>query len=91
MLFIIDRIAIPVAIAGVFIRLGNLMNSEIIGKPTNSDYGFVFKRLGEDFPRHPAQLYEAFCYLIIFVIFGSRKACYFHHLISIRRSRFLSY
>ena len=68
LLFILDRITIPVAIAGVFIRIGNLMNSEIIGKPTNSDFGFVFKRLGEDFPRHPAQLYEAFCYLIIFVI-----------------------
>jgi len=66
--FILDRMAIPVAIAGVFIRLGNLMNSEIIGKATNSDYGFVFRRLGEDFPRHPAQLYEAICYLIIFVI-----------------------
>jgi phosphatidylglycerol:prolipoprotein diacylglycerol transferase len=68
LLYILDRVAIPVAIAGVFIRIGNLMNSEIIGKPTNSDYGFVFKRLGEDFPRHPAQLYEAFCYLIIFGI-----------------------
>ncbi|WP_372744558.1 prolipoprotein diacylglyceryl transferase [Lutibacter sp.] len=68
LLFILDRVAIPVAIAGVFIRLGNLMNSEIIGKPTNSDYGFVFRKLGEDFPRHPAQLYEAFCYLIIFGI-----------------------
>jgi len=66
--FILDRMAIPVAIAGVFIRLGNLMNSEIVGKATNSDYGFVFKRLGENFPRHPAQLYEAVCYLIIFVI-----------------------
>ncbi len=68
LLFILDRVAIPVAIAGVFIRIGNLMNSEIIGKPTNSDYGFVFQRLGEDFPRHPAQLYEAFCYLVIFGI-----------------------
>lgn len=68
LLFILDRVSIPVAIAGVFIRIGNLMNSEIIGKPTNSDFGFVFKRLGEDFPRHPAQLYEAFCYLIIFGI-----------------------
>lgn len=67
-LFILDRIGIPVAIGGMFVRIGNLMNSEIIGKPTNSEYGFVFKRLGEDFPRHPAQLYEAFCYLIIFVI-----------------------
>lgn len=68
LLFILDRVSIPVAIAGVFIRIGNLMNSEIIGKPTNSDFGFVFKKLGEDFPRHPAQLYESFCYLIIFGI-----------------------
>ena len=67
-LFILDRITIPVAIGGMFVRLGNLMNSEIIGKPTESDYGFVFKRLGEDFPRHPAQLYEAASYLIILAI-----------------------
>ncbi|MDV7188161.1 prolipoprotein diacylglyceryl transferase [Lutibacter sp. TH_r2] len=67
-LFILDRIVIPSAIGGAFVRLGNLMNSEIIGKPTNSDYGFVFQRLGEDFPRHPAQLYEAICYVVIFAI-----------------------
>jgi phosphatidylglycerol:prolipoprotein diacylglycerol transferase len=67
-LFILDRVAIVVAIAGTFIRIGNLMNSEIIGKATNSDYGFVFRRLGEDFPRHPAQLYEAICYALIFVV-----------------------
>ena len=67
-LFILDRITIPVAIAGVFIRLGNLMNSEIIGKPTNSDYGFIFRKLGEDFPRHPSQLYEAVGYLFVFIL-----------------------
>ena len=67
-LFILDRVAIVVAIGGAFVRIGNLMNSEIIGKATNSDYGFVFKRLGEDFPRHPAQLYEAVCYALIFVV-----------------------
>ncbi len=44
------------------------MNSEIIGKATNSNYGFIFRRLGEDFPRHPAQLYEAVCYALIFVV-----------------------
>lgn len=66
--FILDRIVVPVAIGAMFVRLGNLMNSEIIGKPTNSNFGFVFKRLGEDFPRHPAQLYEAISYLAIFVI-----------------------
>ncbi|REE79923.1 prolipoprotein diacylglyceryl transferase [Lutibacter oceani] len=67
-LFILDRIVVPVALGAMFVRLGNLMNSEIIGKPTNSNYGFVFKRLGEDFPRHPAQLYEAISYLVIFGI-----------------------
>ncbi len=66
LLFLLDRVAIGVALAGFFIRIGNLMNSEIIGKPTGSDYGIIFKRLGEDFPRHPTQLYEAIGYLMIF-------------------------
>ena len=44
------------------------MNSEIIGKPTQSDYGVIFAQLNETFPRHPAQLYEAFGYLIVFGI-----------------------
>jgi len=68
MLWILDRIGIPVAIGGMFVRIGNLMNSEIIGKATNTDYGFVFRQLGEDFPRHPTQLYEAFGYLITFIV-----------------------
>jgi phosphatidylglycerol---prolipoprotein diacylglyceryl transferase len=67
-LWILDRVVIPVASGAIFVRFGNLMNSEIIGKPTNSDFGFVFKQLGEDFPRHPTQLYEAFGYLITFLV-----------------------
>lgn len=67
-LWILDRVVIPVAIGGMFVRIGNFMNSEIIGKPTNSDFGIIFVQLGETFPRHPAQLYEAACYLIIFII-----------------------
>jgi len=67
-LFILDRVGIVVALAGFFIRIGNLMNSEIVGKPTHSNYGFIFERLGETFPRYPTQLYEAFSYLIIFFI-----------------------
>jgi phosphatidylglycerol---prolipoprotein diacylglyceryl transferase len=67
-LWILDRIVIPVASGAIFIRIGNFMNSEIIGKPTNSDYGVIFQKLGETFPRHPAQLYESFSYLIIFII-----------------------
>ncbi|MEL4308048.1 prolipoprotein diacylglyceryl transferase [Joostella sp. CR20] len=67
-LWILDRISIPVAIGGVFVRLGNFFNSEIIGKPTGTDYGIIFKQLGETFPRHPAQLYEAFGYVFVFII-----------------------
>ena len=68
-LWILDRIVISIAIGGAFIRIGNLINSEIIGKPTNSDYGFIFRQLGEDFPRHPAQLYEAFGYVLLSILF----------------------
>lgn len=67
LLWIMDRIAVPTALAGCFIRLGNLMNSEIVGNETDSPLGFVFKRLGEDFARHPVQLYEAISYLFIFL------------------------
>lgn len=66
--WILDRITIPVALAGFFIRIGNLINSEIIGKPTNTDVGFTFVQLGEDFPRYPTQLYEAFGYLAVFFL-----------------------
>lgn len=63
-LWVLDRIVIPVAFGGIFIRIGNFMNSEIIGTPTGTDYGVVFQRLGETFPRHPVQLYESFGYLL---------------------------
>lgn len=67
-LWVLDRIVIAVASGAVFVRIGNFINSEIIGKATNSDYGVVFKQLGEDFPRHPAQLYESSCYIFVFLI-----------------------
>ncbi|AOW19956.1 prolipoprotein diacylglyceryl transferase [Urechidicola croceus] len=44
LLWILDRIVIPVASGAVFVRLGNLMNSEIVGKVTNSNFGFRFIR-----------------------------------------------
>jgi len=65
---VMDMIAIAGPFTGGCIRLGNLMNSEIIGKPTNTDYGFIFARLGEDFPRHPSQLYEAIAYFLLFLL-----------------------
>ena len=65
---VLDNIAIATPITACFIRLGNLMNSEIVGLPTDMPWGFVFVRNGEDFARHPAQFYEALAYLVIFVI-----------------------
>ena len=67
-LWILDRVVIPVALGAVFVRIGNFINSEIIGDYTNSDFGVVFKQLGETAPRHPAQLYESFCYVFVFLI-----------------------
>ncbi len=67
-LFILDRMGIMVALAGFFIRMGNFFNSEIFGKPTGSSFGVIFKKAGETVPRHPTQLYEAFGYLILFII-----------------------
>ncbi len=65
--FLLDQVSLVVPLAGFFIRLGNLMNSEIIGKPTDVPWAFVFVKQ-DQLPRHPAQLYEAFSYLLIFCI-----------------------
>ncbi|ASE60207.1 prolipoprotein diacylglyceryl transferase [Chryseobacterium indologenes] len=64
---ILDAIAIVLPLGGTFIRLANLMNSEIIGVPTNVPWAFIFRQV-DDLPRHPAQLYEAISYLIIFSV-----------------------
>jgi prolipoprotein diacylglyceryl transferase len=65
--WVADRLVIVVALSAFLIRIGNLFNSEIIGIPTNSDWGFIFNRI-DSIPRHPTQLYEAFAYLCIFFI-----------------------
>jgi phosphatidylglycerol---prolipoprotein diacylglyceryl transferase len=77
-LWLIDRIVIVVASGGAFIRLGNLFNSEIYGRPTDLPWGFAFVRdrlydpnTGEllpTVPRHPTQLYEALSYILIFTV-----------------------
>lgn len=66
--WILDRIVIVVALAGFFIRTGNLMNSEIYGVETNLPWGFVFKIQGEILPKHPTQIYEGLAYLAIFFL-----------------------
>ena len=64
---VLDFIAIATPITACCIRLGNLMNSEIIGKVTDVPWAFIFKQV-DDMPRHPGQLYEAIVYLIFFFV-----------------------
>jgi len=68
LLWIFDRLTIPTAIGGAFVRIGNFFNSEILGKYTESNWGVIFENRGESIPRHPAQLYESFGYIILFII-----------------------
>lgn len=70
LLWILDRVVVPTALVGAFIRFGNLMNSEIIGATTDLPWGFRFLLSGvehPEIPRHPSQIYEALCYLATFV------------------------
>lgn len=82
-LWLIDRISVVTALGGFFIRMGNLMNSEIYGRPTDLPWGFRFIRdhsrvtftdphtgeiLGKHLPCHPTQLYEGLGYLLLFFV-----------------------
>ena len=64
---VLDNIAIATPITACFIRLGNLMNSEIIGKVTDVPWAFIFERV-DKVPRHPGQLYEAIAYFVFFFV-----------------------
>jgi len=66
-LWILDRVVIVAALTGCLIRLGNLMNSEMVGLPTSLPWGFVFEQV-DNIPRHPAQLYEALYCFVLFVV-----------------------
>jgi len=68
--WVLDRICIIVALGGAFIRFGNFMNSEIWGYETTVPWGVIFERdasAGPN-PRHPTQLYESICYLLLFAV-----------------------
>ena len=81
---LMDNIGIAAPFTSFCIRIGNLMNSEIIGTTTDQPWGFIFHtnealENGQLVARHPSQLYEAIAYLIIFIIIvliyrQSRKA-----------------
>ena len=64
---VLDNIAIATPITACFIRLGNLMNSEIIGKVTDVPRALIFTKV-DQYPRHPGQLYEAIAYALFFFV-----------------------
>lgn len=68
-----DVLAVATMLAGAFIRLGNLCNSEIVGAPTDVSWAFVFP-LYDAVPRHPAQLYEAAFYMALFGVLAVWRA-----------------
>ncbi|MEY4719208.1 MAG: hypothetical protein RL563_1826 [Pseudomonadota bacterium] len=63
--WLLDRVGFTTALAGALIRVGNFFNSEILGLPTDQAWGVIFSRV-DDLPRHPVQLYESACYLLIY-------------------------
>ena len=70
---VLDLMGLVASLTSFFIRMGNLMNSEIIGTQTDMPWGFIFHTResmvnGQLVARHPAQLYEAIAYLAIFLI-----------------------
>ena len=68
LLWILDRLIIPTTLGAGFVRIGNFFNSEIVGKYTGNNFGVIFVNRGDTIPRHPAQLYEAVCYFILFFV-----------------------
>jgi prolipoprotein diacylglyceryl transferase len=67
LLHVLDNVGIVTPVCACAIRLGNLMNSEIIGRPTDLPWAFIFERV-DQLPRHPGQLYEALCYACFFFV-----------------------
>ena len=68
LIWILDRLVIPVSLGAALVRVGNFFNSEIVGNYTDNNFGVVFLNRGEIAPRHPAQLYEAIGYLALFFL-----------------------
>jgi len=68
LIWILDRLVVPVSLGAALVRVGNFFNSEIVGDYTYNNFGVVFLNRGEIAPRHPAQLYEAIGYLALFFL-----------------------
>ncbi len=90
--WVLDRVAIVVPLAGSFIRMGNLMNSEIFGYPTHLPWGFVFVNSMDPAlatgAHHPTQIYEALGYLLIFFFLYHY---YWHHTEGLKPGKLFGY
>jgi prolipoprotein diacylglyceryl transferase len=64
--WLFDHISLVIFLPCSLIRLGNLFNSELPGKPTDVPWAFIFP--GESVPRHPVVLYESICYLLLLIL-----------------------
>lgn len=82
-----DRLAIAFPAGGILIRLGNLMNSEIVGTPTDLPWGFVFVQI-DNLARHPVQLYEV---LMLVILIAFMLGQYLHRLEKIPLGRFVAW
>jgi len=67
-IWVLDRVVIVIGVAGFFIRMGNLMNSEIYGHATTLPWGFIFERNRETVAKHPTQIYEALYYALTYAV-----------------------
>tara|TARA_B100001093_G_scaffold174029_1_gene166861 strand:+ start:47 stop:913 length:867 start_codon:yes stop_codon:yes gene_type:complete len=68
LLWVLDKLSIPVSLGAGFVRIGNFFNSEIVGNYTGNNFGVIFMNRGETLPRHPAQIYEAIGYFSLFFL-----------------------
>ncbi len=75
LIWMLDHLSIPTGLVASLIRIGNFMNSEIVGKPTSGDYGIIFERINDKVPLHPVQLYESISYFVIFLILSATYFC----------------
>ena len=65
--WVFDRVSIVIPLVAAFVRTGNLINSEIIGRATTVPWAFIFVKV-DNVPRHPSQIYEALSYIALFVV-----------------------
>jgi phosphatidylglycerol:prolipoprotein diacylglycerol transferase len=68
LVWLLDHIALVIFLPASLIRLGNLFNSELPGRPSSAPWAFIFEKGDDLIPRHPVVLYESIAYFILLII-----------------------